>query len=132
MCTWWCRAVACLWGDRVPAPLFLDRGGSLGAVPPAVSPDAGRGPPRRPPAVLRRSCAARRQGCIQGLSEAAAPGRLGGLRQGAVPRAPPSVALSVALHPSHRDLQSPAAVRRPERRRLPIQGLSGRRAGPLT
>src|SRR5258705_11498718 len=77
-----------------------------------VSGDVGRGPPRRPPAVLRRSCAARRQGCIQGLSGATARGRLGGLRQGAVRWAPASVALSVALHPPHCDLQSPARVRR--------------------
>jgi hypothetical protein len=27
---------------------------------------------RRPPAVLRRSCTARRQGCVQGLSETTA------------------------------------------------------------
>src|SRR6516164_3618382 len=84
-----------------------------------------------PPAVLRRSCAARRQGCIQGLSGATAQDQLGGLRQGAVRRAPPSVALSVALHSPHRDLQSPAFVRRRERRHLQVQGLSDRRAGPL-
>jgi hypothetical protein len=34
-------------------PLFSDRGGSLGAVPPAVSGDADRGARRRPSAVLR-------------------------------------------------------------------------------
>src|ERR1700709_959858 len=39
---------------------------------PAVSAEAGPRPPRRPPTVLRRSCAARRQGCVQGLSEAIA------------------------------------------------------------
>jgi len=44
---------------------------------------------------------------------------------------PPSVALSVALHPPHRDLKSPPGVRRPERRRLQVQGLSDRWAGPL-
>src|SRR5437763_8884066 len=42
--------------DRVPTALFLDGGGSLGVVPPAVSGDADRGARRRPPAVLRRSC----------------------------------------------------------------------------
>src|SRR6266404_2196190 len=85
--------------DRMPATLFLDREGSLGVVPQAVSGDVGRGPPRRPPAVLRRSRAACRQGCIQGLSGATARDRLGGLRQGAVRRAQAGVALSVALHP---------------------------------
>src|SRR5258708_4393445 len=115
----------------VPATLFFDRGGSLGVVPPAVSGDAGRGAPRWPPAVLRRSCTARRQGCIQGLSQAIARDRLGGLRQGAVRRAQASVALSVALHPPNRDLQSPAGVRGRERRRLQVQGLSDRRARPL-
>ena len=74
---------------------------------------------------------ARQQGCFQGLSEATARDRLGGLRQGAVRRAPPSVALSVALHPPHRDLQSPPRIRRPERRRLPVQGLSHRGPRPL-
>src|SRR5208282_1207712 len=117
--------------DRVSTALFFDRGGSLGVVPPAVSADAGRGAPRRPPAVLRRSWTARRQGCVQGLSEATAPDRLGGLCQGAVRRAQAGVALFIALHPPHRDLQSPAAVRRPERRHLQIQGLSDRRASPL-
>jgi Putative transposase. len=66
---------------------FLTGRGSLGVVPPAVSADAGRRAPRRPPAVLRRSCTARRQGCVQGLSGATARDRLGGLRQGAVRRA---------------------------------------------
>src|SRR5208282_2789370 len=108
---------------RVSTTLFFNRGGSLGVVPPAVSADAGRRAPRRPPAVLRRSCTARRQGGVQGLSEATARDRLGGLRQGAVRRAQTSVALFVALHPPHRDLQSPAAVRRPQRRHLQIQGL---------
>jgi len=71
--------------------------------------DAGRSAPRRPPAVFRRSCAARRQGCVQGLSEAVARDRLGGLRQGAVRRAQASVALSVALrrHASCRSRQHP-------------------------
>src|SRR5712664_2280235 len=118
--------------DRVPATLFFDRGGSLGVVPPAVSGDAGRGAPRWPPAVLRRSCTARRQGCIQGLSQAIARDRLGGLRQGAVRRAQASVALSVALHPPNRDLQSPAGGRRRERRRLQVQGLSDRGAWPVS
>src|SRR5882762_5659813 len=67
--------------DRVPPTLFSDRGGSLGAIPQAVAADAGRSPRRRPPAVLRRSCAARRQGCIQGLSGATAQDQLGGLRK---------------------------------------------------
>ena len=74
---------------------------------------------------------ARRQDCVQGLSEAAARDRLGGLRQGAVRRVQASVALFVALHPPHRDLQSPADVRRPQRRHLQIQGLSDRKASPL-
>src|ERR1700745_414644 len=94
--------------DRVPPTLFSDRGGPLGVIPPAVAANAGRGPRRGPPAVLRRACAARRQGCIQGLSGAAARDRLDGLRQGAVRRAQASAALSVALHPPYRDLQSPA------------------------
>src|SRR6266702_2091583 len=42
--------------DRLPTALLLDGGGALSIVPPAVSADAGCGP--RPPAVLRRSCAA--------------------------------------------------------------------------
>jgi Putative transposase len=84
--------------DRVPTTLFFNRAGSLGVVPQAVSGDAGRSPQRRPPAVLRRSCAARRQGCIRGQSGATAQDQLGGLRQGAVRRAQAGVALSVALH----------------------------------
>src|SRR6202048_233836 len=66
--TGWRPVAGWIKGDRVPATLFSDRGGSLGVIPPAVAADAGRGPRRRPPAVLRRACAARRQGCIQGLS----------------------------------------------------------------
>ena len=44
------------------------------------------------------------------------------------PRA--SVAIFVALHPPRRDLQSPAAVRRPEQRHLQVQGLSDRGGRP--
>ena len=44
---------------------------------------------------------------------------------------PKSVALFVALYPPRRHLQSPAAVRRRERRHLQVQGLSDRGAGPL-
>ena len=62
---------------------------------------------------------------------ATARDRLGGLRQGAVRRAQASVALFVALYPPHRDLQSPAAVRRPKRRHLQVQGLSDRGTRPL-
>src|SRR6478735_2638585 len=68
---------------------------------------------------------------IQGLSGAAARDRLGGLRQRAVRRAQASAALSVALHPPHRDLQSPAGRRRPQGRYLQVQGLSHRGARPL-
>jgi hypothetical protein len=53
------------------------------------------------------------------------------LRQRAVRRVQAGVAPSVALHPPHRDLQSPAAVRRPERHHLQLQGLSDRGARPL-
>src|SRR6516164_2068292 len=117
--------------DRVPTTLFFDRASSLGVVPQAVSGDVGCDPLRRPPAVLRRSGAARRQGCIQGLSGATAQDQLGGLRQAAVRRAQAGVALSVTLHPPHRDLQSPAAVRRQARRHLQVQGLSDRGGRPL-
>src|SRR4030088_3324389 len=99
-------------GDCLPTALFPASGGALGAVPPAVSRDAGRGASRRPPAVLPRSCAARRQGCMKALSEATAPDRWGGLRKRAVRRTRASVALLVALHPPHRHLQSQAGGRR--------------------
>ena len=67
---------------------------------------------RRSPAVLGGSCATRRQGFIRCRSNAPAQDRMGSLRERAVRRARASVALLVALHPPHRDLQSPAAVRR--------------------
>src|SRR5260370_34154777 len=98
MCTWSCRVAACrewIEVDRVPTALFFAGGGSLGVVPPAVSGDAGRGARRRTLAVLRRSCAARRQGCFPCLSIATAQDRLGGLRERAVRRTRASVALFV-------------------------------------
>src|ERR1035437_7207318 len=58
--------------DRLPSPLPLAGEGAVAAVPPPDAGDAGRRERRRPPAVLRRSCPPRRQGCVQGLSRAAA------------------------------------------------------------
>ena len=58
--------------DRMPAVLFFDRRGSLCTVPQAVSADAGRGPPRRTPAVLRRSCGPTNPACCHDRAHAAA------------------------------------------------------------
>src|ERR1035437_1666371 len=58
--------------DRLPSQLPLAGEGAVAAVPPPDAGDAGRRERRRPPAVLRRSCPPRRQGCVQGLSRAAA------------------------------------------------------------
>ena len=57
--------------------------------------------------------------------------RKGRLLQGAVRGTEASPALSVPLHPPCRHLEPPPHRSRRRRRRLPLEGLSHRRAGPL-
>src|SRR5271166_2724589 len=53
------------------------------------------------------------------------------LLQGAVRGTEASVALSFPLHPPRRHLKPPPHCSRPRRRRVPLEGLSHRRSGPL-
>ena len=57
--------------------------------------------------------------------------RKGRLLQGAVRRTEAGAALSLPLHPSGRHLEPPPRRSRRRRRRVPLEGLSHRRAGPL-
>src|SRR5208283_5033304 len=59
------------------------------------------------------------------------PCRKGRLLQGAVRRTETGAALSVPVHPPGRDLEPPHRRSRRRRRRVPLEGLSHRRAGTL-
>ena len=62
---------------------------------------------------------------------AAAAHQVGGLLQGAVRRARAGAALSLPLHASCRHLQPPPRCSRRRRHRVPLEGLSHQRPGPL-
>ena len=65
----------------------------------------------------------RRSG-VRGLAGTATPNRMGRLRQASVRRPTGRAGLSVALYPSRRHRQQPADCLRPQRRDLPMEGLS--------
>ena len=86
---------------------------------------------RRPVDVLQHACRTCRQEDVQALHRPAAAHQVGGLLQGAVRRARAGAALSLPLHPSCRHLQPPPRCSRRHRHRLPLEGLSHQRPGPL-
>src|SRR5208283_5600086 len=57
--------------------------------------------------------------------------QVGGLLQGAVRRTEAGAALSLPLHPPGRHLEPPPHGSRRRRRRVPLEGSSHRRSGPL-
>ena len=73
----------------------------------------------------------RRQENVQALHCPAAAHRVGGLLQGAVCRARAGAALSLPLHASCRYLEPPPRCSRRRRDRVPLEGLSHQRPGPL-
>ena len=118
--------------DRLPAGLLPARAGALPPVPPAVP----RPARRRPPAPARLAFL----GDLAPLADptafaahagAAAPRRVGRLRQAALRRTRGGARLPVPLHPSGRDREQPAPRPRRARRDVPLEGLPrpGRRDG---
>ena len=93
--------------------------------------DADRRAFRRSIKVLQHPCRARRSAKLQEVRGAVAPDQVGRLLQRAARRAAAGVALSIALHPPHCELQSPARRRRWRRRVVSLEGLSHRRSWPL-
>src|SRR5271166_3081163 len=93
--------------------------------------DAHRCAPRRPVEVLQHPCRACRQEDLQALHRPAAAHQVGRLLQGAVRGTEASAALSVPLHPPRRHFKPPPHCSRRRRRRVPLEGLSHRRAGTL-
>ena len=81
--------------------------------------------PGRPPRLLRRSRAPRRQARLRRRARAVAPLRVGRLRQAALRRTPGRARLSRPLHPPRRDLELPAHRARPGRRHLQMEDPMG-------
>src|SRR5271154_2679235 len=107
----------------------------LAPVPPPLSRTLRRAQRGRPPGLLRRSGAARRQARFRRRARAFAPLRVGRLRQATLRRAESRARLSLSLHPPRRDLQFPAHWARPGGRDfqmegLPNQGLPNQRPRP--
>ena len=83
------------------------------------------------PAVLRRSCQARRCQSLRRLSGTTAQQQMGGLLQTPLWGARGSLALSRPLHPPRRHLKPSLDCSRPERGHLQMEGLSPRRPAAI-
>ena len=112
---------------------FLPAGARAVAAVPASLPRRTRSSTsRRPAAVLRRVCRARRRAGFRRLARAAAHVRMGRLCQAPVRRPSSGARLSVPVHPSGGDLQPAPARTRRTRRHLPLEGLPRHRARRAT